>query len=168
MSDRITGEEMVNHLDLRELYQSAASALVWPEKVVIRWQDPANYCATGTVSKNFDGMYYMDISTAIPVVQLYDTFLHEIGHILSDGGTINKSNYPNLAAASYTLVAPEQVKRSADPAIVRREAWADLYAKRLAEIAEANMVDFYEYDEPTLFARLKALIAIGRQSLQRR
>ena len=168
MSDRITGEEMVNHLDLRELYQSAASALVWPEKVVIRWQDPANYCATGTVSKNFDGMYYVDIYPWGPLVGVYTTFLHEISHILADGETIKKSYYSNLAPASFTLTAPEQAKRSADPAIVRREQSVDLYAKRLAEIAEANMVDYYEYDEPTLFARLKALIAIGRQSLQRR
>jgi hypothetical protein len=165
MSDRITGEEMANHLDLRELYQSAASALVWPEKVVIRWQDPANYCATGTVSKNLAGVYFMDISQSIPVVQTYDVFLHECGHILSDGGTINKSNYPNLVAASYTLAAPEQAKRSADPGVAGRERRADLYAIKLAKIAEDNMVDHYEYDEPTLFARLKALIAIGRQSL---
>lgn len=138
---------------LRAQYQKTAEAMLAPKKVMVRWQDPA-VGTSGSTSVTKGGTIVIDIAPHQSADQVYGVFLHELGHAL-DGGQV-PSDYHKLEPNS-------QARNVWSTGIKAREDRAEAIAEKLAHIADAGAPSYVKYDEPVVFARLKALEAAGNQ-----
>lgn len=142
---------------MKALFQKAAEALVYPEKILIRWRAPASVTSAGVLSKSLEGKFIIDISPLQTVQEIYLCFLHEIAHVLTEGETLKRSGYSRLQSESYSLAPEDYRKRKASAKVLRREYKATIAAKWLESYAEASAYKHWHYGEPEVNARLRSL-----------
>lgn len=156
MSDwltKLSGERAL----MRALYQKAAAVLLAPERVLIRWQESYNASSNGGISRAPDGTYVIDIDPSLTLDVAYKTFLHECSHALDSSYTIARSHYYRLPSGAKIVSFDESQARRAEPSVKMREDRAELISSKIAAYANAHAYDHIRFDEPVLFARLRAL-----------
>jgi hypothetical protein len=163
MTDWIEKEQQEKK-ELRALYQSAASSILWPRVVKVRFREPYDGTLSGTVSRGTFGTYFIDLNPSLDADQTYRIFLHELAHVLDDSHRIAMTPYHSLQPGGKVVTAEDIENRYASPGAKEREQNAEKIATRLEDYASTNAHDFVEYDKPIIYARLKALIAAGPMS----
>ena len=148
----MTGQE------LEELMSQAAMATTG-RNVTVKLQEPALDYASAETSKTLDGRAFVKLNPAGNYENLWESYCHEVAHILLDWSNIRPSN-THLAQARSETKSPMIRK------IVRNlpfEQRAEQVGKAIADYGRKKSYDVYtSCEDPVIVGYLKALIKYPR------
>lgn len=108
--------------ELRKAFQAAADSLGgWP--IVVRLREPVDAGARGCTYKAMENYAVIDVKPTGNYMQMFRTFLHEVGHVKLHFDTLQATNDAKLEPAHFEIGAAGHVSTNRKPDPREAQAW---------------------------------------------